>query len=229
MARGRADRGRSGCPDGLGAPAENRREAPPAAACVLLLRQPVAGRQAGSRRQDGHGQRLAVDLRAPRKEGPAARQRLRQTRSWRRCESITRSNLRKKPPTARLWPMPTSGIASGDPNPIEKEHVMASKVNRRRFLKSAATGIAAGAAATAAGSALAAENPPLAPIPVPDAQTKPAATGTGPQPVCCGAAAQVIFACSGSADVGKIADLAARKLRRKAWARCLAWREWAGE
>ena len=47
---------------------------------------------------------------------------------------------------------------------------------------------------------------------MPDAQTKPAATGTGPQPVCCGAAAQVIFACSGSADVGKIADLAARKL-----------------
>ena len=89
---------------------------------------------------------------------------------------------------------------------------MASKVNRRRFLKSAATGIAAGAAAQAAGSALAAENPAL--IPVPDAQTKPAAAGTGPQPVCCGAAAQVIFACSGSADVGKIADLAARKLTR---------------
>jgi uncharacterized metal-binding protein len=90
---------------------------------------------------------------------------------------------------------------------------MASKVNRRRFLRTAATGIAAGAAVQAAGSALAAENPPAsAPIPVPDAQTKPLATGGGPQPVCCGAAAQVIFACSGSADVGKIADLAARKL-----------------
>ena len=90
---------------------------------------------------------------------------------------------------------------------------MSSKVNRRRFLRTAATGIAAGAAVQAAGSALAAENPPSpSPIPVPDAQTKPAATGTGPQPVCCGAAAQVIFACSGAADVGKIADLAARKL-----------------
>ena len=90
---------------------------------------------------------------------------------------------------------------------------MASKVDRRRFLKSVATGIAAGAAAQAVGSAIAAENRPAsAPIPVPDAQTKPTATGTDPQPVCCGAAAQVIFACSGSADVGKIADLAARKL-----------------
>jgi len=90
---------------------------------------------------------------------------------------------------------------------------MASKVNRRRFLKSAATGIAAGAAAQAVGSALAAENPqPSGPIPVPDAQTKPAVARTDPQPICCGAAAQVIFACSGSADVGKIADLAARKL-----------------
>jgi uncharacterized metal-binding protein len=90
---------------------------------------------------------------------------------------------------------------------------MASKVNRRRFLRTAATGIAAGAAAQATGSALAAENPPAsAPIPVPDAQTKHAAIGTAPQPVCCRAAAQMIFACSGSADVGKIADLAARKL-----------------
>jgi uncharacterized metal-binding protein len=96
---------------------------------------------------------------------------------------------------------------------MSKEQVMASKVNRRRFLKSAATGIAAGAAAQAAGTALAAENPSVSgALPVPDADTKPAATATGPQPVCCGAAAQVIFACSGSADVGKIADLAARKL-----------------
>jgi uncharacterized metal-binding protein len=86
---------------------------------------------------------------------------------------------------------------------------MASRVNRRRFLTNAATGLAAGAAAPAAGSALAAENPS---IPVPDAQTKPAPGGTGPQPVCCAGAAQIIFACSGSADVGKIADLAARKL-----------------
>ena len=91
--------------------------------------------------------------------------------------------------------------------------IMASKVNRRRFLKSAATGIVAGAAAQAAGSVLAAENPPTSGlIPLPDAQTKPAVAGTAPQPICGGAAAQVIFACSGSADVGKIADLAARKL-----------------
>jgi uncharacterized metal-binding protein len=90
---------------------------------------------------------------------------------------------------------------------------MVSKVNRRRFLKSAAVGITAGAAAKAAGSALAAENPPVsAPLPVPDAQTKSAVTGTDPQPVCCGSAAKVIFTCSGSADVGKISDMAARKL-----------------
>jgi uncharacterized metal-binding protein len=84
-----------------------------------------------------------------------------------------------------------------------------AKVNRRRFLKSAATGIAAGAAATAAGSALAAED---SLVPLPDAQTKPAPAATGPQPICCDAAARVIFACSGAADVGRIADLAARKL-----------------
>ena len=90
---------------------------------------------------------------------------------------------------------------------------MSSKVNRRRFLRTATTGIAAGAAVQIARSALAAENPPSpSAIPLPDAQTKRAATGNDPQPVCCGAAAQVIFACSGSADVGKIADLAARKL-----------------
>jgi uncharacterized metal-binding protein len=90
---------------------------------------------------------------------------------------------------------------------------MSSKVNRRRFLRTAASGIAAGAAVQVAGAALAAENPPSpSAIPLPDAQTKLAATGNDPPPVCCGAAAQVIFACSGSADVGKIADMAARKL-----------------
>ena len=91
---------------------------------------------------------------------------------------------------------------------------MASKVDRRRFLKNAATGIAAGVAVQAAGSALAAENPP-APSAYPSCRMprrSPPRLGTGPQPVCCGAAAQVIFACSGAADVGKIADLAARKL-----------------
>jgi len=95
---------------------------------------------------------------------------------------------------------------------------MASKVDRRRFLKNAATGLAAGAAA---GSALAAENPH---IPLPDAQTKAAPGATGPQPVCCSGAAQIIFACSGSADVGKIADLAARKLMDESMGKmsCLA-------
>jgi uncharacterized metal-binding protein len=90
---------------------------------------------------------------------------------------------------------------------------MASKVNRRRFLRSAGTGIAAGAAAAAAVSALASENPATVPsIPVPDAQTKPAVVGEDLQPACSCAAPKMIFACSGSADVGKIADLAARKL-----------------
>jgi uncharacterized metal-binding protein len=86
---------------------------------------------------------------------------------------------------------------------------MKSKVNRRRFLNRAATAVAAGVAAKATGSAHADDSPA---VPVPDAETKATKTGTGPQPVCCGAAAQIIFACSGSADVGKIADLAARKL-----------------
>ena len=50
---------------------------------------------------------------------------------------------------------------------------MTSKVNRRRFLKGAATGIAAGAIATAAGSALAAENPSAsASIPLPDGRRR---------------------------------------------------------
>ena len=83
---------------------------------------------------------------------------------------------------------------------------MASRVNRRKFLASAATGTAVGAAAA---SARGAESPPL---PVPDAQTKASADGTGPAAECCTPAAKVIFACSGAADVGKIADLSARKL-----------------
>ena len=84
-----------------------------------------------------------------------------------------------------------------------------SKVNRRRFLASAAAGTAVGAAATVAVSAHGAESPPL---PVPDAQTKATADGTGPKAECCTPASTVIFACSGAADVGKIADLSARKL-----------------
>jgi len=86
---------------------------------------------------------------------------------------------------------------------------MESKVNRRRFLASAAAGTAVGAAATVAVSAHGAESPPL---PVPDAQTKATADGTGPKAECCTPASTVIFACSGAADVGKIADLSARKL-----------------
>jgi len=86
---------------------------------------------------------------------------------------------------------------------------MASKVNRRRFLASAAAGTAAGAAATVSISAHGAEGPP---IPVPDADTKSFADGAGPEAECCTPAATVIFACSGAADVGKIADLSARKL-----------------
>ena len=82
---------------------------------------------------------------------------------------------------------------------------MASTVNRRGFLTSAA----AGAVATAAASAHGADSPPP---PVPDAQTKASADGTGPQAECCAPASKLIFACSGAADVGKIADLSARKL-----------------
>lgn len=84
---------------------------------------------------------------------------------------------------------------------------MVSKLNRRRFLKSA--GIAAGAAATVTGVAKAAGQ---LPIPLPDAQSKPSVAGTAVQPACCSGGAKLIFACSGAADVGKISDLAARKL-----------------
>jgi uncharacterized metal-binding protein len=90
---------------------------------------------------------------------------------------------------------------------------MMSEVNRRRFLKCAGANIAAGAAATATVSILASDDPPASsPIPVPDADTKPAAVGAAAPSACCGPASKLIFACSGSADVGKIADLAARKL-----------------
>ncbi len=86
---------------------------------------------------------------------------------------------------------------------------MASKVNRRRFLASAAAGTAAGTAVAAAVSAQGAES---APPPVPDAKTKANVDGNDPKAECCEPAAKVIFACSGAADVGKIADLSARKL-----------------
>lgn len=86
---------------------------------------------------------------------------------------------------------------------------MASKVSRRRFLASAATGTAAGVAATVAASGHASDAPPL---PLPDSDTKGSVDGTGPGAECCEPASKLIFACSGAADVGKIADLSARKL-----------------
>ena len=99
---------------------------------------------------------------------------------------------------------------------------MTSKVSRRRFLRNAGTGIAAGVAASTSVSALAAETSPPA-IPLPDADTAKPAPGTGTQTVCCTPAAKVIFPCSGAADVGEIADHAARKLTATGWARCPAW------
>jgi len=101
---------------------------------------------------------------------------------------------------------------------------MASKVNRRRFLKGTGIGIASGAALTAVASVGASESPSSSPaIPVPDAQTKRAAGGAAPA-VCCTPASKLIFACSGAADVGKIADLAARKLTEEGTGKmfCLA-------
>ena len=88
---------------------------------------------------------------------------------------------------------------------------MTSKVDRRQFLTNAGAGIAAGAAASAGVAALAAEDPPSA-IPLPDANTVKPAAKTDPQAACCTPAAKLIFACSGAADVGEIADHAARKL-----------------
>lgn len=85
---------------------------------------------------------------------------------------------------------------------------MASKVSRRRFLVSAATGAAAGVAVTVTASA---QGPQQDPIPLPDKNTKASEDGTAPAE-CCTPANTIIFACSGAADVGKIADLTARKL-----------------
>lgn len=85
---------------------------------------------------------------------------------------------------------------------------MASKVNRRRFLAATAAGTAVGVVATAAASAQGSEAPSL---PLPDADTKSSVDGTAPAE-CCTPANTIIFACSGAADVGKIADLTARKM-----------------
>ena len=87
---------------------------------------------------------------------------------------------------------------------------MASEVSRRRFLYSAAAGVATGAAAVAL-SAEAAEDPPLLPPMDPALKSKPAPK-TEAQPPCCTPAEKPIFACSGAADVGQIADHAAEKL-----------------
>lgn len=90
---------------------------------------------------------------------------------------------------------------------------MASDLNRRRFLRSAGAGMVAGAAASVAHRAAAAEQAPAAPLlPLPDANTKATVVGSSPEAACCVPAGKLVFACSGSADVGKICDLAARKL-----------------
>lgn len=88
---------------------------------------------------------------------------------------------------------------------------MTRSLDRRRFLTTAGTGIAAGVAASASVSALAAETA-LPSIPLPDADTAKPALGTGQPTVCCTPAAKPIYACSGAADVGEIADHAARRL-----------------
>lgn len=88
---------------------------------------------------------------------------------------------------------------------------MTAKVNRRRFLTTAGTGLAAGVTASTAISVIADDDPPSA-IPLPDSDTKQPAATSEPQPVCCTPAATLIFPCSGAADVGEIADHAARKL-----------------
>jgi len=94
---------------------------------------------------------------------------------------------------------------------------MTSQVTRRKFLETAG----AGGVAIGAVSAFGGESPPP---PVPDSQTKAPVDGTGPKEACCTPASRLIFACSGSADVGKIADLAARKLNEESVGKmfCLA-------
>lgn len=90
---------------------------------------------------------------------------------------------------------------------------MVRDMNRRRFLRNAGVSLVAGGAATGAVS-IAAEQKRSSPLslPLPNAQTKATIVGTGPQGTCCTPASKLIFACSGSSDVGKICDLAARRL-----------------
>ena len=81
----------------------------------------------------------------------------------------------------------------------------------------------------AAASALAAENPPAsAPYLCPMLRRSRPCWNWSAAGLLLRAAAKVIFACSGSADVGKIADLAARKLTEEGVGKMSAWREWAG-
>jgi uncharacterized metal-binding protein len=72
--------------------------------------------------------------------------------------------------------------------------------------------LAAGSAAVGAAAQGAAKPPLSSVIPLPDAGTKVAPGPAGVPAACCKPAAKLVFACSGSADVGKICDLAARKL-----------------
>ena len=91
---------------------------------------------------------------------------------------------------------------------------MTSPLDRRRFLANAGTGIAAGVAASAGAKCLlAGDSPPN--VPVPDADTREPVTVADSKPVCCDPASTLIFACSGAADVGEIADHAARKLTKE--------------
>jgi len=85
---------------------------------------------------------------------------------------------------------------------------MTNQVTRRKFLKAAGTGSVAMGAVSAFGADGALP-------PTPDAQTKATVDGKAAEGECCTAAPTLIFACSGAADVGKIADLAARQLNEK--------------
>ena len=101
---------------------------------------------------------------------------------------------------------------------------MTSQADRRRFLKVAGTGIAAsvvGASALNGGD----DTPQM---PVPDTDTKASARGTKTAACdascACDPASTLIFACSGAADTGALADQAARKLMKDGMGKmyCLA-------
>lgn len=85
---------------------------------------------------------------------------------------------------------------------------MSTPVDRRQFLRNAGTSLVVGMTASATSAAWAADDAP----PLPDADTVRPAGEAKPPAVCCTTAAKLVFPCSGSADVGEIADHAARKL-----------------